>query len=153
MKKIYQNVLVLDSGARGATTTFVENAQGDVLLAWENEAYLSLKEHPGEYEIISPSISMLAEPPVAIVDEVADKKDTQEIAKAYLEYLYTDVGQKIAADNYYRPINDDILKQYANVFDLNINLISIDNPMFEGWSKTQSKHFSDGGVFDQIYEK
>lgn len=153
VKKLYQNVLVLDSGARGATTTFVENAQGDVLLAWENEAYLSLKEHPGEYEIISPSISMLAEPPVAIVDEVADKKDTQEIAKAYLEYLYTDVGQKIAADNYYRPINEDILNQYANVFDLNMHLISIDDPIFEGWSKAQSKHFSDGGIFDQIYEE
>lgn len=153
VKQLYQNVLVLDSGARGATTTFVENGQGDVLLAWENEAYLSLKEHPGEYEIISPSISMLAEPPVAIVDEVADKKETQDIAKAYLEYLYTDVGQKIAAENYYRPINEDILKQYATVFDLNIHLVSIDDPIFEGWSNAQSKHFADGGIFDQIYEE
>lgn len=153
VKKLYKNVLVLDSGARGATTTFVENGQGDVLLAWENEAYLSLEEHPGDYEIISPSISMLAEPPVAIVDEVADNKGTEEIAKAYLEYLYTDVGQKIAADNYYRPINEEILKQYADVFDLNMHLISIDDPLFEGWGKTQSKHFSDGGIFDQIYEE
>lgn len=150
--KLYANVLVLDSGARGATTTFVENGQGDVLLAWENEAYLSLEEYPGEYEIVTPSISILAEPPVAIVDEVAEEKGTTEVAKAYLEYLYTEVGQTIAAENYYRPIDEDILKQYADVFNLDIHLLTIDDPLFGGWNKAQSTHFADGGIFDQIYE-
>ncbi|MGL5437421.1 MAG: sulfate ABC transporter substrate-binding protein [Lachnospiraceae bacterium] len=150
--KLFANVLVLDSGARGATTTFVENKQGDVLLAWENEAYLSLKEYPDEYEIVTPSISILAEPPVAIVDEVVDKKGTREVAKAYLEYLYSDIGQKIAGENYYRPSDQDILNSFSDTFDLNINLITIDDALFGGWGNAQKIHFDDGGVFDQIYE-
>jgi sulfate transport system substrate-binding protein len=150
---IFANVLVLDPGARGSTTTFVENGQGDVLLAWENEAYLSLKEHPDGFEIATPSLSILAEPPVAIVDENVDAKETREAAAAYLEYLYSDEGQKIAGDNYYRPSNPDLLKNYADRFNLGINLITIDDPLFGGWEKAQTEHFNDGGVFDQIYEK
>lgn len=150
--KLFANVMVLDSGARGATTTFVENKQGDVLLAWENEAYLSLEEYPDEYEIITPSISILAEPPVAVVDEVVDKKGTREAAEAYLVYLYSDIGQKIAGENYYRPSNRDILNSFSNTFDLNINLITIDDALFGGWDNAQKVHFDDGGVFDQIYE-
>jgi sulfate transport system substrate-binding protein len=150
---IFSNVLVLDPGARGSTITFVENGQGDVLLAWENEAYLSLKEYPDGYEIVTPSLSILAEPPVAIVDENVDAKGTRDIAAAYLEYLYSDVGQKVAGDNFYRPSNPDILKNYSNLFDLNVNLITIDDPLFGGWELTQTTHFADGGVFDQIYEE
>lgn len=152
IKKLFANVLVLDSGARGSTTTFVENKQGDVLLAWENEAFLSLKEYPNDYEIVTPSISMLAEPPVAIVDEVVDKKGTRDAAKAYLEYLYSDVGQRIAGENYYRPTNQDILNSFSDTFDLNINLITIDDALFGGWGNAQKIHFNDGGIFDQIYE-
>jgi len=148
--KLFAHVLVLDSGARGATTTFVENKQGDVLLAWENEAFLSIKEYPDDYEIITPSISILAEPPVAIVDEVVDKKGTREVATAYLEYLYSDVGQRIAGENYYRPTNQNI--SFSDTFDLNINLITIDDALFGGWNNAQKVHFNDGGVFDQIYE-
>lgn len=147
---LYKNVIVLDSGARGATTTFVENGQGDVLIAWENEAYLSVKEHPEDYEIVTPSISVLAEPSVAIVDEVAKNNGTEEVAKAYLEYLYSDVGQKIAGDNYYRPSNESILKEYADVFDLNINMVTIDD--FGGWNKAYEDFFQDGAIFDQIYK-
>ncbi|HEX3021607.1 MAG TPA: sulfate ABC transporter substrate-binding protein, partial [Lachnospiraceae bacterium] len=124
--KLYQNVIVLDSGARGATTTFVENGQGDVLIAWENEAYLSVKEHPDEFEIITPSISILAEPSVAVVDETVNRRDTAEVSKAYLEYLYSDTAQRIAGDNFYRPSNPDILKEYEDVFDLNVNLVTVD---------------------------
>lgn len=153
IKKIYKNVLVLDSGARGATTTFVENKQGDVLLAWENEAYLSLEEYPEEYEIVSPSISVLAEPPVAVVDKVTEENGNAEVAKAYLEYLYTDIGQEIAAKNFYRPRNEEILKKYGQVFNLEMNLITIDDELFGGWNAVQEKHFTDGGVFDQIYEE
>ena len=151
IKKLYKNVLVLDSGARGATTTFVENKQGDVLLAWENEAYLSKQDYPDDYEIITPSISILAQPSVAIVDEVVDERGTREVATEYLNYLYSDEAQRIAGDNFYRPSNADILKEYADVFDLNINLVTIND--FGGWAKAQSTHFADGGVFDQIYEK
>jgi sulfate transport system substrate-binding protein len=150
--RLFANVLVLDPGARGSTNTFVENGQGDVLLAWENEAYLSLKEHPDGFEIVTPTLSILAEPPVAIVDEVVDAKGTQELAKAYLEYLYTDEGQEIAGKNFYRPTTPDILQKFGDVFDLKINLITIDDPLFGGWDKAQQEHFSDGGVFDQIYE-
>jgi len=150
---VFANVLVLDSGARGSTTTFVENGQGDVLLAWENEAYLSLKEHGDAFEIVTPPTSILAEPPVALVDENVDAKGTRVVATAYLEYLYSDIGQKIAGDNFYRPSNPDILANYANVFDLNIKLITIDDPLFGGWDKAQAVHFSDGGIFDQIYEQ
>jgi sulfate transport system substrate-binding protein len=153
VKDLFANVLVLDSGARGSTTTFVENGQGDVLLAWENEAYLSLKEHADGFEIVTPSLSILAEPPVAIVDGNVDEKGTRDLAKAYLEYLYSDIGQKIAGDNFYRPTNPDILKNYSNQFNLGINLITIDDPLFGGWEKAQTEHFSDGAVFDQIYEE
>ena len=151
IKKLYQNVLVLDSGARGATTTFVENGHGDVLLAWENEAYLSIKDYPDDYEIITPSVSILAQPSVAIVDKVVDDRGTREAATEYLQYLYSDEAQRIAGDNYYRPSNEAILKEYADVFNLDINLITIQE--FGGWDEAQTKHFADGGVFDEIYEK
>lgn len=151
MKKLYQNVLVLDSGARGATTTFVENGQGDVLIAWENEAYLSIQDYPDEYEIINPSISILAQPSVAIVDEVVDDRGTREVATEYLSYLYSDEAQRIAGDNFYRPSNEEILQEYADTFDLDINLVTIDD--FGGWDEAQTTHFTDGGVFDQIYEE
>ena len=148
---MYQNVLVLDSGARGATTSFVENGQGDVLIAWENEAFLSIKDAPDEYEIITPSISILAQPSVAVVDAVVDDRGTREVAMEYLSYLYSDEAQRIAGDNYYRPSNETILQEYADVFDLNINLVTID--AFGGWDVVQEKHFADGGIFDQIYEE
>ena len=150
IKKLYQNVLVLDSGARSATTSFVENGQGDALIAWENEAFLSVKDDPGEFEIIAPSISVLAQPSVAVVDEVAENRGTEEVSREYLNYLYSDEAQRIAGDNYYRPSNEDILKEYSDVFDLDINLVTIDD--FGGWKEAQETHFSDGGVFDQIYE-
>ncbi|MFV0528269.1 MAG: sulfate ABC transporter substrate-binding protein [Lachnospiraceae bacterium] len=151
MKKLYDNVTVLDSGARGATTTFVENGQGDVLIAWENEAYLSVKENPDEYEIITPSISILAEPSVAVVDEVAEKNGTEEVATAYLEYLYSDEAQRLAGDNYYRPSNATILEEYADVFDLNVEMVTIAD--FGGWEEATQKHFDDGATFDSIYEE
>ncbi|MDO4491175.1 MAG: sulfate ABC transporter substrate-binding protein [Lachnospiraceae bacterium] len=151
IKKLYENVLVLDSGARGATTSFVENKQGDVLIAWENEAYLSIQDYPDEYEIVTPSISILAQPSVAIVDEVVDARGTREAATEYLNYLYSDEAQRIAGDNYYRPSNDEILQEYADVFDLTINLVTVNE--FGGWDAAQSTHFADGGVFDEIYEE
>lgn len=151
MKNIYNNVLVLDSGARSSTNTFAENGQGDVLLAWENEAYLLLKEYPDKYEVITPSISILCQPTVAVVDKVADTRGTQTVSAAYLKYLYSDEAQNLIAQNYYRPSNQDILKEYSDVFDLNINLIEIGH--FGGWTEAQSVYFSDGGIFDQIYEK
>lgn len=147
--KLYKNVSVLDSGARGATTTFVENGQGDVLIAWENEAYLTLDEHPDEFEIVTPSISILAEPSVAIVDSVAKKRGTEEVAKEYLTYLYSDVGQRLAGENYYRPTNPDILKEFSDVFNLDLNMVSIDD--FGGWNEAYEVYFQDGGIFDQIY--
>lgn len=150
IKKLYENVLVLDSGARGATTTFVENGQGDVLLAWENEAYLSVKDYPDDYEIITPGVSILAQPSVAVVDKVVDKRGTRDAAEEYLNFLYSDEAQRIAGDNYYRPYNETILNEYADVFDLNVDLITIAD--FGGWDEAQSKHFADGGVFDEIYE-
>lgn len=151
IQKLYENVLVLDSGARGATTSFVENGQGDVLIAWENEAFLSIKDYPDDYEIITPSISILAQPSVAVVDSVVDSKGTREVATEYLSYLYSDEAQRIAGDNYYRPSDQEILQEYADVFDLNINLVTIDD--FGGWEEAQKTHFTDGGIFDQIYEK
>lgn len=151
IQRLYENVLVLDSGARGATTSFVENGQGDVLIAWENEAFLSIKDYPDDYEIITPSISILAQPSVAVVDSVVDSKGTREVATEYLSYLYSDEAQRIAGDNYYRPSNQEILQEYADVFDLNINLVTIDD--FGGWDEAQQTHFTDGGIFDQIYEK
>lgn len=151
IKKLYNNVQVLDSGARGATTSFVENGQGDVLIAWENEAYLSMRDYPDEYEIVTPSISILAQPSVAVVDHVVDKRGTRDVAEEYLHYLYSDDAQRIAAKNYFRPVNPEILQEYADVFDLNVKLVSIED--FGGWDAVQAKHFADGGIFDQIYEK
>lgn len=151
IKKLYENVLVLDSGARGATTTFVENGQGDVLLAWENEAFLSIQDYPDDYEIITPSISILAQPSVAVVDEVVDNRGTRDVATEYLNYLYSDEAQRIAGDNYYRPYNQTILQEYADVFNLDLDLVTIND--FGGWDEAQEKHFADGGIFDQIYEQ
>lgn len=150
VKKLYENVLVLDSGARGATTTFVENGQGDVLIAWENEAYLSIQDYPDDYEIVTPSISILAQPSVAVVDSVVDKRGTRDVATEYLSYLYSDDAQRLAGQNYYRPSDPDILKEFSDVFDLDVNLVTIEE--FGGWDKAQAEHFADGGVFDQIYE-
>lgn len=151
VKKLYNNVLVLDSGARGATTSFVENGQGDVLLAWENEAYLSIQDNPDDYEIITPSVSILAQPSVAIVDSVVDKKGTRDVATEYLSYLYSDEAQRLAGKNFYRPSNPDILKEFSDVFDLDVKLVTISD--FGGWDSVQEKHFADGGIFDSIYEK
>lgn len=151
IKKLYRNVVVLDSGARGATTSFVENGQGDVLVAWENEAYLSMRDYPDEYEIVTPSVSILAQPSVAVVDEVVDYRDTRDVAAEYLNYLYSDEAQEIAAENYFRPTNEKILKKHSDTFNLNINLANISD--YGGWDKVQEKHFTDGGIFDQIYER
>lgn len=149
--KLYKNVPVLDSGARGATTTFVQRGLGDVLIAWENEAYLSLKEFgPDRFEIVYPSTSILAEPPVAVVDKVVDEKGTRETATAYLEYLYSPEGQEIAARNFYRPRSAELLQKYASQFP-KLDLFTVDE-VFGGWSKAQPKFFGDGGVFDQIYQ-
>ena len=151
VKRLYKNVPVLDSGARGSTTTFVQREIGDVLIAWENEAFLSIKElGPEKVEIVVPSQSILAEPPVAIVDKVVDKKGTRAVAQAYLEYLYTPEGQEIAAKNYYRPRLESVAKKYASTFP-DIKLVTIDE-VFGGWQKAQKTHFADGGVFDQIYQ-
>jgi sulfate transport system substrate-binding protein len=150
--KMFANVLVLDSGARGSTMTFIENGQGDVLLAWENEALLSLKSLPDDFEIVTPSVSILAEPSVAVVDEIVEEKGTREVASSYLTYLYSDAGQEIAAKNFYRPSNLDILNRYKDIFKLDVNLVKIDESLFGGWGKAQNEHFIDGGIFDQIFE-
>ncbi len=147
---LYKNVSVMDSGARGATTTFVENGQGDVLIAWENEAITTVEEYPDEYEIITPSISILAEPSVAIVDENADKDGTKEAAKDYLEYLYSEEAQRIIGEHGYRPSDTEILQEFSDKFDLNINLCTIDD--FGGWDAAYETFFQDGGIFDEIYE-
>ncbi len=151
VSKLYDNVLVMDSGARGATTTFVENGQGDVLIAWENEALLSMEEYPDEYEMITPSISILAEPSVAIVDENANANGTQDVAHDYLEYLYSDEAQRVIGENYYRPSNEDILEEFSDTFDLSINLCSIDD--FGGWDQAYEDFFEDDAIFDQIYNQ
>ncbi|TAK73704.1 MAG: sulfate ABC transporter substrate-binding protein [Aquabacterium sp.] len=149
---LYKNVPVLDSGARGSTTTFVERGIGDVLLAWENEALLAIKElGPDKFDIVAPPQSILAEPPVTVVDKVVDKKGTRAVAQAYLEYLYSTEGQEIAAKNYYRPIDPAVAAKYAKQFP-KVGLITIDE-VFGGWTKAQKTHFADGGVFDQIYTK
>lgn len=150
--KILKNVPVLDTGARGSTTTFVERGIGDVLLAWENEAFLAQKElGAGKFEIVVPSLSILAEPPVTVVDKFAKKHGTEQVAKAYLEYLYTEEGQEIAAKNYYRPTLASVANKYESQFP-KVNLVKIDEE-FGGWAKAQKTHFSDGGTFDQIYQK
>ena len=148
VRKIYKNTKVLDSGARGATTTFAERGIGDVLLAWENEAHLAIREQPGKFEIVTPSLSILAEPPVAIVEKNAEKDGNLNLAKAYLNYLYSPAGQEIAAKNFYRPRNATVLKKYATTFKP-LKLVTIDKE-FGGWSKVQKQHFENGGVFDQI---
>jgi len=146
---LFKNVPVLDSGARGATTTFVQRGIGDVLLAWENEAYLALAEEKDKVEIVTPSISILAEPPVAVVDKVVAKKGTKAIAEAYLQFLYTPEGQEIAAKNHYRPRDEKIAARYASTF-AKVELFTIDQA-FGGWQNAQRTHFADGGTFDKIY--
>ena len=148
---IYKNVPVLDTGARGSTITFVERGVGDVLLAWENEAFLAVKEFgKDKFEIVAPSVSILAEPPVAVVDTVADKKGTRAAAEAYLKYWYTSEGQEIAARNFYRPRDADTARKFEGSF-AKVELFTIDE-LFGGWTKAQSAHFADGGIFDDIYK-
>src|SRR6202790_475735 len=149
--KLFKNVPVLDSGPRGATTTFVERGLGDVLIAWENDAVLSLKEFGSDkFEIVYPSISVLSEPPVSVVDQVVDRKGTREVATAYLEYLYSPAGQEIAAQNYYRPRSPEVADKYQKQFP-KIDLFTVDE-LFGGWTKAQKTFFDDAGVFDQIYQ-
>jgi len=149
--KLYKNVPVLDAGARGSTTTFVERGIGDVLIAWENEALLAIKElGPGKFEVVAPSLSILAEPPVAVVEKVAGKHGTKAVAQAYLEYLYTDAGQEIAARHFYRPRLASVAAKYQAQFP-KVTLVTIDE-MFGGWKKAQANHFADGALFDQIYQ-
>ena len=149
---IYKNVAVLDSGARGSTTTFVERGIGDVFISWENEAYLAVNElGKDKFEIVVPSVSILAEPTVAVVDKVVDKRGTRAIAQAYLEYLYTPEGQEIAAKHYYRPRSVKIAKKYAKNF-AQVKLFSIDD-IFGGWKSAHKVHFADGANFDQIYQQ
>uniref|UniRef100_UPI003008F718 sulfate ABC transporter substrate-binding protein n=1 Tax=Acinetobacter ursingii TaxID=108980 RepID=UPI003008F718 len=151
VRQIYKQTKVLDSGARGATTTFAERGIGDVLLAWENEAYLAQREQPGKFDIITPSLSILAEPPVAIVEKNVKKDGNENLAKAYLNFLYSPKGQDIAAKNFYRPRNADILKRYSSTFKP-LNLVTIDKE-FGGWTKVQKQHFDNGGVFDQLVKE
>jgi sulfate/thiosulfate transport system substrate-binding protein len=147
---LYKNVPVLDSGARGSTTTFVQRGIGDVFISWENEAFLAVKEFGADkFEIVVPSLSILAEPPVTLVDKVADKRGTRQVAEAYLEYLYSPEGQEIAAKHFYRPRLAEAAKKYEKQFP-RVNLFSIDD-LFGGWQKAQKAHFNDGGVFDHIY--
>ena len=152
VSKIYKNVKVLDSGARGSTTTFVERGIGDVFVSWENEAFLALKELGSEkLEIVVPSLSILAEPPVTVVDKVVDKRGTRKVAEAYLQYLYSREGQDIAGKNFYRPRDPAAAAKYAKQF-VDVKLFTIDE-VFGGWNKAQKAHFDDGGTFDQIYGK
>jgi len=151
LAKLFRNVPVLDSGARGSTTTFVERGQGDVLIAWENEALLAAnKLGRGKFDVVVPSVSILAEPPVAVVDKNVDKKGTRKAAEEYLKFLYTPEAQQIIARNYFRPRNAQIRAKYQGQFK-NVPLLTIDRN-FGGWAKTQATHFNDGGLFDQIYE-
>ena len=151
MTKLFRNVPVLDSGARGATTTFVQRGQGDVLLAWENEAYLATNQlGKGKFEIVYPSVSILAEPPVAVVDKVVDRKGTRAVAEAYLKFLYTPEAQKIIGKNYYRPRDPAVAAQFKDQFP-SLPLFNIDKN-FGGWKRVQAAHFNDGGVFDQVFE-
>ena len=151
MTRLFRNVPVLDSGARGATTTFVERGQGDVLLAWENEAFLAVNElGKGKFDIVVPSVSILAEPPVAVVDKVVDKRGTRQVAEAYLKFLYTPQAQEIIAKNYYRPRNAQVAAKYKSRFP-NVRLFTIARN-FGGWKQAQANHFNDGALFDQIFE-
>jgi sulfate/thiosulfate transport system substrate-binding protein len=152
VSKIYKNVKVLDSGARGSTTTFVERGIGDIFISWENEAFLALKElGPDKFEVVVPSLSILAEPPVTVVDKVVDKRGTRKVAEAYLQYLYSPEGQDIAGKHFYRPRDPAAAAKYAKQF-VNVKLFTIDE-VFGGWDKAQKTHFDDGGTFDQIYGK
>jgi sulfate/thiosulfate transport system substrate-binding protein len=152
VRQVYDNVPVLDPAARGATNTFVQRRIGDVFIAWENEAFLSVEQlGRGEYEIVVPSLSILAEPPVTVVDANVDRKGTREVAEAYLAYLYTDEAQHLAAKHYYRPSNEEILAEYEELFP-ELNLFTIDD-VFDGWKNAQETHFNDGGVFDRILEE
>ncbi len=151
LTKIYKNVPVLDSGARGSLTTFLERGIGDVFISWENEALLSIKELGADkVDLVVPSLSILAEPPVAVVDKVVDRRGTRKVAQAFVEYLYSDEGQEIAAKNYYRPINEKIAARYATQFQ-KVKLVTVEEAA-GGWTKAQKTHFSDGGIFDQIYQ-
>jgi sulfate transport system substrate-binding protein len=150
VRDIYDNVSVMDSGARGSTTTFVENGKGDVLISWENEAMTVLENYPGKYEIVTPSVSILAQPSVAIVDDNADANNTQEVSYAYLEYLYSDDAQRLAADYGYRPTNESILEEYSDKFNLDIKLYTIDD--YGGWDNVYEKFFDDDAIFDQIMD-
>jgi sulfate/thiosulfate-binding protein len=151
VSRLYKNVPVLDAGARGSTTTFVERGIGDVLIAWENEALLAIKElGPGKFEVVAPSISILAEPPVAVVDKVVGKHGTRELARAYLEYLYTETGQEIAARHFYRPRLESLAAKYAAQFP-QVELVTVDE-VFGGWKKAHAAYFADGALFDQIYQ-
>jgi sulfate/thiosulfate transport system substrate-binding protein len=151
MTRLFRNVPVLDSGARGSTTTFVQRGQGDVLLAWENEAFLAVNElGRGRFDIVVPSLSILAEPPVAVVDKVVDKRGTRRVAEAYLRYLYTPQAQQIIGNNYYRPRNPQVAARFTSRFP-KVQLLTIDRN-FGGWARAQSTHFNDGGLFDQIFE-
>ena len=152
VRRLYKNVPVLDSGARGSTTTFAERGIGDVLLTWENEAHLAIQEFGADkFGIVTPSLSILAEPPVAVVDKVARDHHTTEVAQAYVNYLYSDEGQDIAGRNYYRPRNSKAAAKYAGQFGA-VKLVTVDG-VFGGWQKAQKIHFADGGIFDQIYQK
>jgi len=151
MRKLFANVPVLDTGARGSTTTFVQRGVGDVLIAWENEALLAQKEQPGQFEIVIPSATILAEPPVAVVDKVAQKHGTEKIAHAYLEYLYSPEAQELAAKYYYRPRNGSVAARYASVFP-KVNTFTVVQGC-GSWQAAQARHFADGGTFDQIFEK
>ena len=150
--RLYRNVPVLDSGARGSTTTFVQRGQGDVLIAWENEAFLAVNElGKNKFEIVVPSLSILAEPPVTVVDKVVDRKGTRKVAEEYLKYLYSPEGQEVAARHYYRPFDKKVAQKYAGQFP-KLKLVTIDDT-FGGWGRAQKAHFSDGAVFDQIYSR
>ncbi len=149
IKKMFENVVALDTGARGSTNSFVLGKKGDVLIAWENEALLGLKEAPNEYELVTPSISILAEPSVAVVDAVVDRKGTRRLAEEYIRYLYSPAGQELVAANFYRPRNSSVLAKYSKIFKP-LTLVTIDDA-FGGWRKAQAEHFADGAIFYQLY--
>ena len=151
MKKLYHNVPVLDSGARGSTVTFVQRGIGDVLLAWENEAFLAVKESgSAKFDIVAPSLSMVAEPPVSVVDQYVDQHGTRKVAEEYLKYLYSREGQEIAAKHFYRPRDPVVAARYAKQFPVIPQLVTVD-AVFGGWTKAQATHFADHGSFDRIY--
>lgn len=149
MKKLYSNVTVMDSGARGSTTTFVENGQGDVLIAWENEALATLQSYPGQYELVNPSVSILAQPSVAVVDDNAGCNGTEAVSERYLDYLYSEDAQRLIGESGYRPTDETILNEFSDKFDLSISMWSIAN--YGGWEKAYQDFFDDGALFDEIY--